>query len=738
MIKKAVIIILSILLGSSLFAQELNNQFHIDSLKLVLKDAQKSKDISSEISIRQELFLSHINNIDYNQAYRDGIALEEIILVNKANDSAKKIAPYFYSRMGWILSTLVQYDKSIAYHKKAIEEAIDQDLDDLIFESKGSISFYLHILGKETEAHNMADSLMKEAKEKNNDELISRSHYLYYLLYKEEDNYIKSLYHIKLSKPGSKIGDKAFRYINVGTAYASTKQYDSALIYTYKGLKIAEDNNQLQTQSNAHIQLKAIHLALKDYENAMNHTLKFEEISEKSGSFKSGMELVKINNDILEDKIKLQEQLTSERISNQRIIIWINVVALIILLSGILYIFNRLKFIRKQNVIIQQEKARAEQSEKYKEQFLANMSHEIRTPMNAISGITNTLLRNKHSWEQSPYLEAMKTSSDNLLVLLNDILDLSKIESGKLEIEHEIFNPVQVVKDTIQMLKYKAEEKGLKLQTDIEDNFPEQIIGDSPRLTQILINLVGNAIKFTQTGSITIKLSKINNATKFAIIDTGIGIKPERINTIFNNFEQGESSRSQIYGGTGLGLSITKQLIELQNGKIWVESTVGKGSTFYFELPIQTESSDKINNVALSEGELKKIQENLKNLKVLIVDDDEFNIMVVKDDLQYYCEALSFEVATNGKEAVDLYKEQAFDIILMDMHMPIMDGCQATKMIRDLEKDNIKTPIIAMTANSVKSEIDKCLAAGMDDYIPKPYKPEKLIKKIHAITSIEN
>ncbi|TYA54770.1 tetratricopeptide repeat-containing hybrid sensor histidine kinase/response regulator [Formosa maritima] len=730
---KSTCIIISLMIHLSCYSQPTSQNHIIDSLQSALVTVKKSGDKSSEISIMYQIFLANLNQVDYNQAYINSIVLEEQLLANKTNDSAIKIAPHFYKRMGWLFSALVQYEKSINYLNKAIEKANDQNLNDLVFESKSSIAFYSHLLGKEKEAHDIADSLMKVAKTKDIDLLISRAHYLYYLLNNEDNNYKEALKHIKLSKPGPTVSEKAFRSINIGTAYFTVKQYDSALAYTQKGLKIAELNNIKQTQSNAHVQLKEIYLALKDYENAMKHTLKFEEISIKSGSFKSGMELVKINNEILEDKIKLQEQLTSERITNQRIVIWINVFALFILFSGILYIFNRLKFIRKQNVIIQQEKARAEQSEKHKEQFLANMSHEIRTPMHAISGMTNTLLRNRHYSNQSPYLEAMKTSSDNLLVLLNDILDLSKIDSGKLEIKQEIFNPIQVVKDIVQMLKYKAEEKELILKTNIEENFPEQIIGDAQRLTQILINLVGNAIKFTHSGNITIKLCQVDNAIQFEISDTGMGVEPDKINTIFKNFEQGERSRSQIYGGTGLGLSISKKLIELQNGKIWAESVVDKGSTFYFQLPMQTELSKKIINKNYQQTNLEHIKETIKDLNILIVDDDEFNIMVVKDDLNYYLKNVTLQVATNGQEAIDLFKQHSFDIILMDMHMPIMNGIDATEIIRELENNEKRIPILAMTANIIKSEIDKCLAAGMDDYIPKPYKPEDLIISIYNI-----
>lgn len=719
------------------FSQQERFQQDIDSIKSLLAISEAKGNLGDEIYFRFKLTESEIKNVNYNQAYKEAIKLEALIMAHPKNDSTISIRPHFYKTMGWLMSSRVQYEESIDYLKKAIAFARGEHKEHFIFNAQSSIAFYSHLLGRKKEANDIADALLKQAMETNDADLISQGHYLYYLLYNEESDYEKALYHIKLSKPGPSERERAHRAINVGTAYLHTGQLDSALVYTLKGLKLAEASKELQIQSNAHIQLKSIYLQLEDYKSAMDHTLKFENIQSKSGSFKAGMELVKINNAILKDKIRLQQELASEKISSQRIIIWLSIFALLILIPGVFYTSNKIKIINRQKELIEKEKLRAEQSEKYKEEFLANMSHEIRTPMHAISGLTNMLLRNKHPKDQNVYLEAMKTSSENLLVLLDDILDLSKIESGKLQIDHVLLNPRTVIENVIKVLRYRAQDKGLDLILKVDDEVPDQIVGDSARLNQILVNLVGNSIKFTETGSVVVECSLHSSDSHpmllFSVSDTGIGISEGKKGSIFESFEQGDKSKSQIFKGTGLGLSISKKLVELLGGSIWVESELGSGSQFYFTLPLVTTSSEHIKTAIITESDLLELGKALKGIRILLGEDDEFNVMVIEDDLNYYIPNVHLVVAKNGEEVLEKYHEEAFDLILMDMHMPVMDGIQATERIRKLEQEEaveMRIPIIAMTANIIKSEIDKCLASGMDDFIPKPYKPQQMMGKL--------
>jgi signal transduction histidine kinase/CheY-like chemotaxis protein/ligand-binding sensor domain-containing protein len=381
------------------------------------------------------------------------------------------------------------------------------------------------------------------------------------------------------------------------------------------------------------------------------------------------------------------------------------------------------------------QKERAERSERFKEQFLANMSHQIRTPMHAISGMTDILIRNEHLTPQEKFLNAIQQSSRNLLVILNDILDLSKIEAGKIEIENIPMNLSKVIGNVADVLRAKAEEKGLSLTTSLDEVIPDNIKGDPTRLSQILLNLVGNAIKFTEKGKVQVLITRKGDMLKFAVEDSGIGIPEDQLVRVFGTFEQVNESITRKYGGTGLGLSITKQLVELQEGRIWVESQEGIGSTFFFELPfVPVEAGEKLKE-GINPEKLKEMATSLKGVKILLAEDNAFNVMVANDDLEYYIPDVQMGFAENGKEAITEFQSGDYDLILMDIQMPEVSGYDATRAIREIEANDttgISIPIIAMTASLLKSEINQCYDAGMDSYIPKPYKIEELIGRIYG------
>ena len=379
-------------------------------------------------------------------------------------------------------------------------------------------------------------------------------------------------------------------------------------------------------------------------------------------------------------------------------------------------------------------KQRAETSEKHKEQFLANMSHEIRTPMHAISGMLQIIKRNEHPASQDVYLDAMSKSSENLVVILNDVLDLSKIEAGMINIDSAPMKPQLVVENVSKVLHFKAIEKGLLLSFEVKPDVPELVMGDAARLNQILLNLVGNAIKFTEKGNVDISLSRTGGSLKFCIKDTGIGIPENKLKSIFDAFEQASTSTTRKYGGTGLGLNISQQLVQAQNGKIWVESEEGAGSKFYFELPLVKVSINATSDEELMTADkLADMAKSLKGMRILLAEDNDFNQMIATDDLEFYIEGLHLDIASNGAEALAKAKTGSYDVILMDVQMPEMDGFDATKEIRVFEGNENKPAItiIAMTASLLESEIDNCYKAGMNDYIPKPYSPEQLIGALY-------
>lgn len=383
---------------------------------------------------------------------------------------------------------------------------------------------------------------------------------------------------------------------------------------------------------------------------------------------------------------------------------------------------------------LEKQKTRAEQSERYKEQFLANMSHEIRTPMHAILGMTNILVRNDHPPHQDKYLQAVQQNSDHLMRILNDILDLSKMEAGKIEVESIPMDLPLVLENVMALLRLKAEEKGLRFQLQQGDQIPQYLYGDPTRLSQILLNLLGNAIKFTEKGQVSLSVTQRDDQVLFAVADTGIGIPRDKLAGIFGSFEQVDTFITKNYGGTGLGLSISKQLVELQNGEIWAESTEQGGTTFYVALPFLPVKDVFIPKPVIQQEQINEMGQALKNTRILIAEDNEFNVMLVCDDLSYYIPDVNIDVAKNGREVVEAYQKGDYDVILMDVQMPELSGYEATQRIRGYEGVKAAkqgTPIIAMTASLLKSEIDLCYQAGMDNYIPKPYKIHELIGTLY-------
>lgn len=394
----------------------------------------------------------------------------------------------------------------------------------------------------------------------------------------------------------------------------------------------------------------------------------------------------------------------------------------------------------KENLALAKEKA--ESSERAKQQFLANMSHEIRTPMNAIKGMTDILLRRSPKEDQMVYLNAIKESSNSLLVVINDILDLSKVEAGKVELEKVSFSPTEVIRNVATIMQLKAEEKGLLLQVNVEDGLPAQVSGDPTRLHQVLLNLTGNAIKFTEKGIVSIHLKAIEEGpsdllhAQFCISDTGIGIDENRLEKIFGAFDQAYADTSRKYGGTGLGLSISKKLVELQDGKIWVDSRKEKGSQFYFKIPYPILAQHTVTSQTAERHPQLDIAAHLKGIHILLVEDNTFNAIVAQEELEDCIPNIQVDVAKNGVIALEKLKHNAFDLILMDVQMPVMNGYDTTKVIRQLENGKSDIPIIAMTANVLKEEVERTVAAGMDDFIGKPFDSEELLMKIYQLTKV--
>lgn len=368
-----------------------------------------------------------------------------------------------------------------------------------------------------------------------------------------------------------------------------------------------------------------------------------------------------------------------------------------------------------------------------KENFMANMSHEIRTPMNAILGFTNLLQKEPLNEKGREFVNSIQNSGENLLTIINDVLDFSKIEAGMMRIESSSFSLRGLLHSVQTMFATRIQQKNLQFNVNVEEAIPDVLIGDSIRLTQIMVNLVNNSVKFTDTGVIEIRVTAVSEKEEainisFTVKDTGIGIPRNKIDTIFDRFQQVDEDTTRKYGGTGLGLAIVKQLVELQKGKISVTSVPGAGTEFVFTIPYII-SADITENNKFKIIPKEQIQLSKKNIKLLVAEDNVMNQNLMKHLLAGW--DLDFDIVSNGAEAIEALKQKNFSLVLMDIQMPQIDGYRATEKIRNELKNDI--PIVAMTAHAMAGEREKCLGYGMNDYISKPIRENELYKLINDI-----
>ena len=540
--------------------------------------------------------------------------------------------------------------------------------------------------------------------------------------------------------------------INSGKALYHLDNPKLGLARTYEGLEIAKENSFTENINESYLTLSDIYQNNKDYKLANTFLIKHIQLSDSILNIKrENLSPETTNNQYLNEyreaenlhlKAQMEEKNEESNLTKITTILSIALITILSLLTLSLYKNNNIRLktnnmLHKKNDELIKAKEKAELASKSKANFLSTVTHELRTPLYAVTGLTNMLLDESPKEEQIPHLKSLKFSGDYLLTFINDILQINKIEANKVDIDPEVFNLKKKVDNVISALTNSATDNNVKMHYEYDSNLPESFEADQLKISQILINLIGNAIKFTKDGDIWVKIKNIGEDNgifnvRFEIEDNGIGITKEKQEHMFESFSQGSIQINRKYGGTGLGLSIVKGLIEILKGDIYLKSELGKGSSFFFEIPLKYSKEIAVVKNNMYSKNISNL--DLDKIKILVVEDNKINQMITKkilNKMQLYC-----DVVDNGEDAVDMVKAETYDVVLMDIHMPGISGLEATKIIRTFDKD---LTIFALTAVTLDDKMHEFDEAGFNDIISKPFKQEDFEKKLYtALESNQN
>ncbi len=520
-----------------------------------------------------------------------------------------------------------------------------------------------------------------------------------------------------------------------------------AIEMTKDGLEIANSNGFIENTNEAYLTLSNIYENEKDFELAHEYLNRHVKLSDSILNIKrenlvpeKRAEYIEAYNAADYEKLKtiIEEQESESSLAKITTILSIALITILSLLTLALYKNNNIRLksnnmLHEKNEDLVEAMRKAEQASKTKANFLSTVTHELRTPLYAVTGLTNMLLDEEPKEHQIPHLKSLKFSGDYLLTFINDILQINKIEANKVELDPVLFNLKMKVENVVSALNNSALDNNVNMHFDYQKDLPHSFIGDNLKISQILINLIGNSIKFTKDGDIWVRVYSISqkgddHVVRFEIEDNGIGISKEKQDNMFESFSQGSIQINRKYGGTGLGLSIVKGLIDILKGKIYVKSELGKGTTFFFEIPL-TYAPDEVKIV--KEDYSKNISKlDISNIRILIVEDNKINQMITKKILNKM--NLQCDIVDNGEAAVENVRNNDYDVVLMDIHMPGISGLEATKIIRTFDKE---LTIFALTAVTLEDKMHEFDEAGFDDIISKPFKQEDFEKKLFEVLS---
>jgi signal transduction histidine kinase/ActR/RegA family two-component response regulator len=709
--------------------------------------------LQNNINYRISQSLTELENFNYYKAQKN---LDEALDLAEKADNKKSIG-IIYSIKGKLQLIIEEEDKAIKYLTKAVEvQRLINDNGNLgnSYKTFGDVYMAKNNFFEALDSYTAAKSKFEE--EALNAELAEvllceGKTYIQLKNYEKARDVIEQS--LAITKKNDLLKIQSDALITHGIVYNKLNNNEKALNFAKEGVKLAKQNNYISILNQGYFVLSDIYNATNDFKSSRDFLRAHLKLSDslaslKRANFSKDEETQYLLNEFKEKNIEMNQKLEqAEEGKSLGTLISILSVALITILSLLtlsLYKNNNIRLktnnmLHKKNGELIIAKEKAELASKTKANFLSTVTHELRTPLYAVTGLSNMLLEENPKPEQVQHLKSLKFSGDYLLTFINDILQINKIEANKVDIEPEPFNLKKKINNIILALTNSAQDNNIKIHFEYDKDLPENYIADQLKISQILINLIGNSIKFTKDGDIWIRIYKIESNDKiytlrFEVEDNGIGISQEKQDNMFESFSQGSIQINRKYGGTGLGLSIVKGLIEILKGKIYVKSELDKGTTFYFEIPLEYTSVKEAieNKVTYFSGNTDEL--NLENVKILVVEDNKINQMITKKILTKM--TLKCDIIDNGEDAVDMIKTNKYDIVLMDIHMPGISGIEATKIVRSFDKEQI---IFALTAVTIEDKMYEFEEAGFTDIIPKPFKQEEFEKKLYnALASKKN